>query len=141
MMDLSRPWDTATIESRETATPEQLLVFDRDALLDHLGGDVDLMGQILERYLDCLADYLDLLPGALFAADVQQVRIKAHLIKGAAINIGALQVSEAARQLEMLARGGKLDGAVGLLNHLMSSVDTFRRELSERYGASQRPNQ
>jgi len=111
-----------------------LPVFDRDALLDLLGGDQELMGQILERYLDCLADYLDLLPEALFAADVQQVRIKAHLIKGAAINIGALQVSEAARQLEMLARGGELDGAVGLLNHLMSSVDSFHRELSKING-------
>jgi len=126
--DPARHRAAVTIEPGETPALEQLPVFDRDALLELLDGDLELMGQILEHYLACVDGYLDLLSAALYSFDVTQVRIKAHLVKGAAVNIGALRVSEAARQLEMLAREGGLGGAAVLFDRLLSAVVDFRAQ-------------
>ena len=101
-------------------------VFDRAGLLDRLAGEGDLVEQLLRSYLASVASHLDQLSAALFASDVQKVFLRAHVIKGASVNIGALQVSQAASQLEMLARAGRLDGAVGLFDTLVSSFVRFR---------------
>jgi HPt (histidine-containing phosphotransfer) domain-containing protein len=102
-------------------------VFDRSGLLELFAEEDGLLERLLERYLGFLGNYLDLLSEALFAADQLQVQLIAHDIKGAALNIGALEVHDAARRLELLAAGGGLRGAVEIYAQLVTSVDTFRR--------------
>ena len=119
----------AAIRPTDEETAADLVpVFDRGGLLDLLCGDEAMAEKFLELYLNTVGGYLDQLAAALFSANVKQVHILAHTIKGAAINIGALQVSELAHQLETLVREGGLAGAVELFDGLMSSVIRFRRE-------------
>jgi CheY-like chemotaxis protein len=103
-----------------------LPVFDRAGLLERLAGEEELIEQLLQGYLASVASHLDQLSAALFASDVQKVLLRAHVIKGASVNIGALQVNQAASQLEILARAGRLDGAVGIFDTLVSSFVRFR---------------
>jgi CheY-like chemotaxis protein/HPt (histidine-containing phosphotransfer) domain-containing protein len=110
------------------SAPELLPVFDRRGLMDLLYGEEDLVKKFLGLYLGSVGKYLDQLSAALFAADVEQVHVLAHSMKGAAVNIGALQVCDAAHRLETLARAGTLDGAVGIFDTLMSAVVAFRGE-------------
>ena len=122
----------ASVACAAAAAPEAggadcgLPVFDRAGLLGRLAGEEDLVEPLLRSYLGSVSGHLDQLSAALFASDVQKVLLRAHLIKGASVNIGALQVNQAASLLEMLARAGRLDGAVGLFDTLVSSFVRFR---------------
>jgi len=106
--------------------PEQLPVFDRRGLMDLLYGEEYLVKKFLNLYLASVGSYLDKLSAALFAANVEQVHVLSHSMKGAAVNIGALRVCDAARRLETLARAGELKGAVEIFDTLMSAVAEFR---------------
>jgi len=105
----------------------QPLVFDRSGLLELFAEEDGLLERLIERYLGFLGNYLDLLSEALFAADLLQVQLLAHDIKGAALNVGAMEVNDAARRLELLAGSGELRGAVEIYAQLVTSVETFRK--------------
>jgi len=119
---------TTALSFAPDSPPEQLPVFDRRGLMDLLYGEEDLVKKFLELYLSSVGKYLDQLSAALFTANVEQVHVLAHSMKGAAVNIGALRVCDAAHRLETLARAGKLEGAVGIFDTLMSAVDDFRSQ-------------
>jgi CheY-like chemotaxis protein/HPt (histidine-containing phosphotransfer) domain-containing protein len=123
------PRDSATALSFiPDSPPEQLPVFDRQGLMDLLYGEEELVKKFLNLYLASVGSYLDQLSAALFAGNVEQVHVLSHSMKGAAVNIGALRVCDAAHRLETLARAGKLEGAVGIFDTLMSAVVEFRGE-------------
>ena len=129
------PRDPATAQSSvPDSPPEQLPVFDRRGLMDLLFGEEDLVKKFLVLYLSSVGNYLDQLSAALFAADVEQVHVLAHSMKGAAVNIGALRVCDAAHRLETLARAGELGGAVGIFDTLMSAVVEFRSQTEGEIG-------
>jgi HPt (histidine-containing phosphotransfer) domain-containing protein len=102
-------------------------VFDRSGLLELFAEEDGLLERLIERYLGFLGNYLDLLSEALFAADLLQVQLLAHDIKGAALNVGAMEVNDGARRLELLAASGELRGAVEIYAQLVTSVETFRK--------------
>jgi len=122
---LSRDAAAQHPEAEDADGASQLQVFDRSILLEILAGEENLIGQVVERYLGFVTSYLDLLVAALFAGEILQVRLLAIAVKGAAINIGALQVSEAAARLEEAAEAGDLDRSVTLFDQLMCAVETF----------------
>ena len=108
----------------------ELAVFDRDGLLGRMGGDESFLPKFLTLFLTSAEQYLEQLGAALLSGDVERVRITAHTVKGAAGNIGALQVHDASQKLEMLARGGGLEGAAELSALLRASFDRFRALVS-----------
>jgi CheY-like chemotaxis protein len=121
------PRDSATALLFVPDSPLELMpVFDRNGLMDLLYGEEELVKKFLNLYLASVGSYLDQLSAALFAADVVQVHVLSHSMKGAAVNIGALRVCDAAHRLETLARAGDLEGAVGIFDTLMSAVVEFR---------------
>ena len=129
------PHQGAGIQAAEPETaPGQLPVFDREALLELLGGDEALMGKFITLYLNTVGQYLDKLSAALFLGDIEQVQVQAHTVKGAAINVGAVQVSNAAYQLESLARSGSLAGAIALYDDLMKAAVRFRERVVPHKG-------
>jgi HPt (histidine-containing phosphotransfer) domain-containing protein len=56
------------------------------------------------------------------AGDVAQVDLHAHSLKGGAANVGAVRVSAAARELEMLAKSGSLEGAAAMLARVQEEL-------------------
>jgi HPt (histidine-containing phosphotransfer) domain-containing protein len=86
-------------------------VLDLNATLDNLGGDPELLKEILDYFLEMAPQQLDDLQAAVAAQDVAAVDLQAHSMKGGAANVGALRLSAAARELEMLAKAGTLEGA------------------------------
>ena len=91
--------------------PEVARVLELEATLENLGGDPELLQEILDFFLEMAPQQLDDLQAAVEAGDVAAVDLQAHSMKGGAANVGAVRVSAAARDLEMLAKGGGLDGA------------------------------
>ncbi len=91
--------------------PEISRVLDIEGTLSNLGGDPELYQELFDFFLDLVPGQLDELEAAVTAGDVPGVDLQAHSMKGGAANVGAVRVAEASRELEMLAKGGSLEGA------------------------------
>lgn len=64
----------------------------------------DLVGQILRTYIDDSADLMLAIAAAVREADGERVRSAAHSLKSSSGNVGAKQVVDLARRLEMAGR-------------------------------------
>jgi two-component system, sensor histidine kinase and response regulator len=106
----------------EESTP----IFDRNELLERLGGREEMLGRFIDMFIRNVDGYMALLLSAVEAGDTAQVRIQAHTIKGAAANIAARRVRETAYTIETHAREGSISEAVELLQQLKAEVDAFK---------------
>ena len=96
---------------------------DRSALLARLGGDEELLRDVVRLFLvDCPAR-LAAIKSAIEGRDADRVRTEAHALKGAASNMSAPEIVEAARALERMGAEGKLDAADGALRQLSNAAD------------------
>ncbi len=80
--------------------------------LQELGGedDPELLGELVELFVDDAGKRVQGILAALDRNDVESVARAAHALKSAAANLGAFGFSGACRELEAIARQG---GAVG----------------------------
>ena len=98
--------------------PEISRVLDLDGTLDNLGGDPELLKELLDFFMELAPGQLDDLQAVVEAGDVAAVDLQAHSMKGGAANVGAVRVREVARELEMLAKSGSLEGAAELYRRM-----------------------
>ena len=78
-------------------------------------GSMDLAQEVFSVFLSSSARRLVELNAAIVQGDVQSLGKIAHALKSSAANVGALVLSEHFRELEKLAREGRLDDALGQL--------------------------
>lgn len=93
-------------------------VFDRSALLDRLMGDADLVTEIAAAFLDDMVGQLDILKTHVVDGDADAAGGRAHTIKGAAANVGAMALSAVAGAMEKAGRAGRSDEIAVLLPEL-----------------------
>ena len=86
--------------------------------LDAMGGDGELLQEIVEIFLETGSDQFHQLEKSIAEGDLEMLETVAHGMKGSAASIGALGFSVVARELEFLARGGSVDGAPELMIRL-----------------------
>ena len=114
----------------DTPVPDQVQqpVFDRQALLTRLGGNEALIQKFVVMFFDSACEHLTLLQEAVKQGDRDQIRAKAHAIKGAAGNVGACALSAAAANLEKAAREVLSDEYVQRMGELEKQFELFRTE-------------
>lgn len=118
-------------EVRETTPPvadsntEQ--VFDRAALLDRLGGSVELLPQFIKLFKESYTTNSTALRQSLADGDWTTAARHAHSIKGASANVGALQVHVAALHLEKALKEQDATAKGQLLLQLVTSYELFCR--------------
>jgi CheY-like chemotaxis protein/HPt (histidine-containing phosphotransfer) domain-containing protein len=113
----------------EPATePEAVRVFDAEDLIFRLGGRPEMVERFVEMFTGVVTGYLAALRDAVQQGDLEQTRIQAHTIKGAAANISAWQLRRTAEALEQLSRAGEREGADQLLQQLESGYREFLSE-------------
>jgi signal transduction histidine kinase/DNA-binding response OmpR family regulator len=123
--------DTAHVAATEVSLPDETVpVFDRQELLERLGGREEMLGRFIDMFSRNVAGYMEQLAAAVEQGDSEQVRIQAHTIKGAAANIAARRVRETAATMETHAREGKIEQAAELMQQLKSHLDAFQHEVS-----------
>ena len=98
--------------------PEIARVLDLGGTLENLGRDPELYQEIFDFFMEIVPQQLDDLQAVQEAGDVAAVDLQAHSMKGGAANVGAVRVTAVARDLEMLAKSGSLDGAADLVAQL-----------------------
>ena len=89
--------------------------------MGNMDGDAELLQEIVGIFMQTGAEQLASLVDAIAAGDVRDVALKAHSMKGGASNFCARKFVTAALKLEMLAKGGTLDGAGELLGEMQAS--------------------
>jgi len=109
--------------------PEVARVLDLEGTLENLGGDPELLKELLDYFLELAPGQLDELGAAVEAGDTAAVDLQAHAMKGGAANVGAVRVSATARELEMLAKGGGLDGAAAIFARLRAEFAALQQAL------------
>jgi len=104
-------------------------VFDRDGLLERLGGDVELVDEIVQIFLESADELLAAVESAVADGDAHRVERAAHSLKGALLNIAAEPVSERAHRLEQAGRSGELELCSDLLDDLKQEFDLLLQKL------------
>jgi len=91
----------------------------------------DLVGQIVQTYIDDSADLMLMLGESVRKCDSEGVRAAAHSLKSCSGNVGARQVVEIARRLEMAGREDKNDEFAAALVELQIELTRAVAELDE----------
>ena len=87
------------------------LPVDRAAVLQRLGGDETLLADVASLFVEDCPARLAALEEAVAAGDAERIRFAAHGLKGAAGNLSAQRLYDAARHLEQLAMAETLADA------------------------------
>ncbi len=91
--------------------PQPALAFDEEKLLHRLGGDRALVAEMIQVFVEDCPMQLTAIKSAVERRDADAIRSSAHALKGAAGNISATQLFEAARTLERIGAENRLGAA------------------------------
>jgi PAS domain S-box-containing protein len=101
---VERPHDSAD----DAVTAAEPVMLDRDEAIERLGGDESLLQEICALFIEDGPRRLSAIQDAVTRGDFVRVRAEAHGLKGAAANLSALALVDAAAALEQ-APDGELD--------------------------------
>ncbi len=102
-------------------------VLDLAEAMTNMDGDAELLQEIAEIFQETAQEQLDTLQQCIKIQDANQVAILAHAMKGGSSNFCARKFMASAMKLEMLAKGGSLEGAEEMLAQMRIDND----EISE----------
>lgn len=114
--------------TNETLTTDSVLGLAE--AMTNMDGDVELLQEIIEIFQETAETQFDSIQRYIDAQDVHNVAIQAHAMKGGASNFCARKFVASALKLELLAKGGTLDGAQDMLDQMRSDFT----ELAEVIG-------
>jgi len=132
---VSKPLDPrllcAVVEQEEVAPSLAPPAFERDAVLERLGGDPQLLSQVIQRFLVDCPLRLAAIKSAVETRNADALCREAHGLKGAAGNLSAVGLFETAEILEQLGREQRFDAAEAACRKLSDEathvLDALRR--------------
>lgn len=100
-----------------------LPIWDRAAALGRLGGDEELLSELMEMLLDQIEEGMVHLAEAIERRDARGIEQTAHSLKGASASLSAERFRQYASQLEQIGRSGNLSDAANVLVKLQEEAD------------------
>ncbi len=91
-----------------TAEGDKELV-DLEATLERLGGDQELLENVVQMFLDEYPSLMANLRAGVRQCDAKSLELAGHTVRGLAANFGAAAACDLAFQLELMGREGNLD--------------------------------
>jgi signal transduction histidine kinase/CheY-like chemotaxis protein len=111
---------------------------DREQALRRVGGDDELLREILEIMLQMIPDWIEQLSDTTLSKDTTTMRRIAHTIKNSADTVGAKAIYNQAWQLEQSAVTGEdVDGSNEQIAALRTSLEILAEDLMDWITASQ----
>jgi two-component system sensor histidine kinase/response regulator len=101
-------------------------IFDRIALLDRLMGDNGLLEQVVLTFLEDVERVIGVLKNAIANEDPEGVHRHAHTVKGAAANVCASALRDAAYRVEKAGKERKLEKASLFLTDLEEQFEILK---------------
>jgi PAS domain S-box-containing protein len=108
---------------------EQLHQLDESLALSRVGGDFDLLREVVELFLSDYPQSLEKIRAAVEARDPTELEHHAHSLKGSVSTFGAKEAFEAALELEKKGRSGDLSDAEDGLYKLEYALQAIRPQL------------
>jgi two-component system sensor histidine kinase/response regulator len=90
-----------------TAEEDKPLV-DLEAALERLGGDEELLGSVIQMFLEECPSLITNLRAAVLQGDAKSLELAGHTLRGLVANFGAASVCELAFKLELMGKEGNL---------------------------------
>jgi two-component system, sensor histidine kinase and response regulator len=116
-------------EKREPFVESGEGVVDRDALLERVGGDTDLLKELVNLFLDDSLGLVDRIRQAVMRKDADDLEKVAHGLKGSVLNFGAKTVADIAQVLETMGRNRDITKAQNVAAELDKQIEALRAEL------------
>ena len=120
--------DSDRHEAEKTRTDDPR-IFDRDALLDLVGGNPEYVEELITMFTESEAEYVSAIRTAAERNDTAAMRAAAHVLQGVLASLVASAAREVACRLETVALDGDLDAAPPLLAELDAEMETLRSAL------------
>ena len=98
-----------------------------EALKEAMGADY--ISELIQAYFEETPQLLSKLQEALAKQDCEGFRQAAHSIKSTSNSFGALEYGALAKELEMMGREAKLDGAPAKVKTLVAGFDAVKQSL------------
>lgn len=95
--------------------PREAAIRRRVAEIGGPGTDEEMLGQLLQSFLDRSTNSLELLEHAIDHGVTGEIEYLAHNLKGSALNLGADALRLICQELEAQGRSGQLDAAEQIL--------------------------
>jgi PAS domain S-box-containing protein len=125
----SRPAPVSAEETSRTMSEPASSVFNRQVALTRVGGDDELLRELIEVFLGDCPKWLSDLRRAAAAGNAVDLRRAAHTIKGAVGYFGADEAAAAADRLQELGRAGDVVAAVAVVAELEQALDRLTAAL------------
>lgn len=108
-----------------------LAVFDRDGVLDLVDGEVELLQELAEMFLEDLPGQVELIQNAIAASDASTVNSVTHQLKSSVGNLGGRASQEVIRKLEEASREENLSDANEQFAICQRELEQFQAALSD----------
>ena len=111
------------------STEEQFKQLDESLALSRVGGDSDLLREVVGLFLDDYPQAIDQIRSAVASRDASAIEHHAHSLKGSVSTFGAGRAFEAALALEKQGRSKNLGGVENQLCQLENALEALLPEL------------
>ena len=112
-----------------SVTDADSVVFDRQAVLDMVDGEVDFVCELINMFLTDLPPQLDAVRAAMSAQSSEGVYKTCHRLKTSVGNLGGNKARVFVVELEQHARAGQLENSQHLFNACLHELNAFQAEL------------
>jgi CheY-like chemotaxis protein len=146
LLDLLRKYEALPAQTLEVAHPQEQEEWrplgdegepvDRDTLLDRLGGDSQLLSELIQIYLSQSPSLLAAAQRALQENNARELARAAHAIKGSAGNFLARATVETAERLEAFAKAGDFSRARETMSALEREMERLDHALNALRGVT-----
>ncbi len=116
-------------QTRAADSPDRE-AFDREDLLETLGGDAGCLAELVHMFIVDAPVQVAVLQRFLVTGQSHEVEARAHKLKGAAANIRARSMSKLLSDIEQAAIRKNLDEVPGLLEKLGDAFEAFKGAFS-----------
>jgi len=126
----SEPAEESRGDNEPGSRGEKMMeVINRAALMEKVGGDEELLGEIVELFLEDCPRVIKQIEEAIAKGDSRWLERAAHTLKGMVGNFYAGGATEAAMELEEIGRRGEMTAAEGAYTILQKEIERLKSEL------------
>ena len=115
-----------TIDSGTAVTDDVLDQAALDMLLEVVGGERELLVELIDSFLEEAPPLLSKMRAALDNGDSAGLRLTAHTLKSSGNDFGASEFARLCAELEDLGRDGRLDGTATLVEQIAAEYGRVR---------------
>ncbi len=120
-----------SMEASEEPVSNMQGPIDYERIEDATGGDREFLEELVEIFLTDASERVEELKDALSRGEAETFSRTAHKLKGSSANMGAVRLTDIARDMENLGKTSSLNGAEALMEPLQEELVRVRETLQQ----------